>query len=311
MEPRRVRKTEIPRLWGLSPSGLPDHHSYLYYSNLHDDLYHPLASRFRKVAGNTLIGQGKVSLLVMHAGQPSAGRREGSGSPRQKREVPEPDMDTTGKPRSLSFALSMASSGIQSKAGCSRSLTNLSGPSSASRWSRRRLSGSVVDRLSRSSALKTAGVDSPTSGFTMYMDVGRSAGFGSRISPRPVQYAVPWEKKKVASEPSCLDQSSRSSGEPGLPQSSFRPYRVVAALPLPPPSPAWAGTVLVRRILKKRLTPDLMRNTSTARRTRFVLSVGTPSMSHSKISSVAVSGRREMDTSSLREIAWKSEAKSW
>jgi hypothetical protein len=59
-----------------------------------------------------------------------------------------------------------------------------------------------------------------------------SAGSGLTISPRPVQYAVPVEKKKVMSDPISPDHSFSLSRLPGRPQSSLNAYMAVAALPL-------------------------------------------------------------------------------
>ena len=70
-----------------------------------------------------------------------------------------------------------------------------------------------------------------------------------------------WDMKKVASLPRPLDISSSSASEadarPAALQSSLQPQRAVAALPDPPPSPAWAGTVLSSRRRNLRLTPVL------------------------------------------------------
>ena len=55
-----------------------------------------------------------------------------------------------------------------------------------------------------------------------------------------VQYAAPWEKKTEMSEPMSPAQSCSCASDAGRPLSSLAAHRAVAALALPPPSPAAA-----------------------------------------------------------------------
>lgn len=67
----------------------------------------------------------------------------------------------------------------------------------------------------------------------------------STTSPRPVQYAAPSEKNTDMSLPMSPDHCSNSALVAGRPVSSLAAYRVVAALPLPPPRPAPVGTAQI------------------------------------------------------------------
>ena len=55
-----------------------------------------------------------------------------------------------------------------------------------------------------------------------------------------VQYAAPWEKNTEMSEPMSPAQSCSCASDAGRPLSSLAAHRAVAALALPPPSPAAA-----------------------------------------------------------------------
>ena len=56
-----------------------------------------------------------------------------------------------------------------------------------------------------------------------------------------VQYAAPWEKNTEMSEPMSPAQSCSCASEAGRPLSLLAAHRAVAALALPPPSPAAAA----------------------------------------------------------------------
>lgn len=70
-------------------------------------------------------------------------------------------------------------------------------------------------------------------------------------SPLPVQYAAPWEKKKGISEPISLDHSWSSFSVATQPLNWLAAQSAVAALLLPPPSPAPLGTFLSRWICRQ------------------------------------------------------------
>mmetsp|Transcript_16133 Transcript_16133/g.46312 ORF Transcript_16133/g.46312 Transcript_16133/m.46312 type:complete len:233 (-) Transcript_16133:62-760(-) len=136
---------------------------------------------------------------------------------------------------------------------------------------------------------------------------------GVIISPRPVQYAVPCDRKKVMSDPSSPDHSTNSSCEAGRPSNSFAPNMAAAALPLPPPSPAWAGTCFTRLDLNfLSVLPVFSLTRSNARSTRLVRSSGTPGMLHMNSSSSTSSPSSSFRWSiSPKATVWKREARSW
>jgi hypothetical protein len=80
---------------------------------------------------------------------------------------------------------------------------------------------------------------------TKRIGVARDSGGAtfSTISLLPVQYAAPWLKNTLMSDPISPDHSSSCSLLAGRPDSSLAAQSVVAALPLPPPSPAPALTM--------------------------------------------------------------------
>lgn len=82
---------------------------------------------------------------------------------------------------------------------------------------------------------------------------------GKHTSPLPVQYAAPWEKKKGISEPISLDHSWSSFSVATQPLNWFAAQRAVAALLLPPPSPAPLGTFLSRWICRQVLMRKVCR----------------------------------------------------
>mmetsp|Transcript_8931 Transcript_8931/g.18550 ORF Transcript_8931/g.18550 Transcript_8931/m.18550 type:complete len:201 (-) Transcript_8931:51-653(-) len=110
--------------------------------------------------------------------------------------------------------------------------------------------------------------------------------------------------------PSAPDHSIISSTDAGRPMSSFAPHMAVAALAEPPPRPAWAGTCLIRLLLKYIFTPVFSRISSRALNTRLVESTGTPGMLQVN-SSASPSSNGESSRVSPNPIAWKRLARSW
>ena len=91
----------------------------------------------------------------------------------------------------------------------------------------------------------------------------------------------------------------------------------VAALADPPPSPAWAGTLLTRSALKKLSPLEVFRRiNSKALTTRLVESVGTPGMLHVNSSlpvvpsSSVFRGSSDRVSVSPKPTAWKRDARS-
>mmetsp|Transcript_26002 Transcript_26002/g.56693 ORF Transcript_26002/g.56693 Transcript_26002/m.56693 type:complete len:286 (-) Transcript_26002:304-1161(-) len=222
--------------------------------------------------------------------------------------LPLPVMKTALKadpPSFCSCCFRVSSSGRLSNAGCSRSLT-------ASSWVTvcllasevSRCLGSAVLLRPRSRDLKILGVDRPTGGLTSSMGVERGSGgsTSSTISPRPVQYAAPLLKKTLMSLPISPDQVSRSSLLAGPPHSWLAAYKVVAALPLPPPKPAPCGTILSSLTWKKRLRPVLRLYRLSALMTRLESSEGMVGSLHTSTSLLLPSGRRENSMPSPRSI---------
>ena len=84
----------------------------------------------------------------------------------------------------------------------------------------------------------------PKPGWTRRKAVPLRAGKGAKASicsPRPVARAGVERRKNGTSEPQRAARECRASGPRGPPKSAFKPSRVVAALPLPPPRPAASG----------------------------------------------------------------------
>src|SRR5882724_2470332 len=89
------------------------------------------------------------------------------------------------------------------------------------------------------------------------------------FSPRPVASAGLSCRKNGMSEPREAAISLSFSGESGFLKSSLSASRVVAALPLPPPSPAARGILFHRSIATPSLIFAAERKFSAARKTRF------------------------------------------
>lgn len=98
----------------------------------------------------------------------------------------------------------------------------------------------------------------------------------------------------------------------GRPINSFAPHMAVAALALPPPNPAWAGTCLIK--LARNLCcvmPVFSLISCSARSTKLLESVGTPSMLHVNSSPSSFASSFDSSNLSPKPIAWNRLAKSW
>mmetsp|Transcript_15138 Transcript_15138/g.20627 ORF Transcript_15138/g.20627 Transcript_15138/m.20627 type:complete len:218 (+) Transcript_15138:574-1227(+) len=116
------------------------------------------------------------------------------------------------------------------------------------------------------------------------------------------------------SDPNSPDHSTSCSCVAGHPISSFAPCIAVAALPLPPPNPACAGTHLIKFALKKQsVFPVFSLIKFKARMTKLESSVGTPSILHVNSSTVGEADESRRDNSSVSPnlTVWKRDAKSW
>src|SRR5262249_16207706 len=103
-----------------------------------------------------------------------------------------------------------------------------------------------MEHCCKFSALKIAGVERPWRGLARDKKGKGGGGKLGTCSPLPVTKAVPCEKKKATSEPSSGAQVWSSSSEMGKWCKALSPQRVVAALLLPPPSPACTGIFFSR-----------------------------------------------------------------
>ncbi len=88
--------------------------------------------------------------------------------------------------------------------------------------------------------------------------VGPAAPPAVNLSPLPRARAGFWKMKKGTSGPSLAPRAIRDLVSNPAWRRSFRAMRTVAALPLPPPSPAATGILFRIRISKSSVDPELL-----------------------------------------------------
>ncbi|MDF9832190.1 hypothetical protein M2103_000398 [Ereboglobus sp. PH5-5] len=103
---------------------------------------------------------------------------------------------------------------------------------------------------------------------------------GSARSPRPRITTGPPCKNNAQSDPIPPASSASCARPSGRPAASFNARKTIAALLLPPPSPAPVGIRLCRENCAPLPHPLALRNASAARKTKFVASTGTAASAH-------------------------------
>ena len=122
----------------------------------------------------------------------------------------------------------------------------------------------------------TAAVASPSGGRTTTKFITPTLPDGSIRSPRPRQMAGPRWRKNGTSLPSSAAIAAKSFGDRPSFQPRFAATRAAAASLEPPPKPAAVGIRLISRSRAPCRPPVRRRTRSTARKTRFLPSRGTP-----------------------------------